>query len=372
MPKIAVVFEFPSLNGGEHSMLAIFDCLKESDYEFVAIAPPNGPLADALSERKIEHVPFEVRGTDENRRSQDVVVADLTAAIQRCSPDLVHANSLAMGRLVGSIHEDLKVPTASHLRDIIKLSQAAIDDLNKNDILIAVSHATRRHHVEQGLDPEATGVVYNGVDLNQFKPEVQSGVLKDEFGIDLDDFLILTIGQIALRKGHDVLTTAAIEICTQLEDAHFLIVGQRHSNKAESVEFEANIEKRFQEAGFAERLHRVDYCEEVSFLMAECDLLVHPAKQEPLGRVLLEAAACELPIVATDVGGTSEIVVHDDSAVLVPPNDADALTNAILHAYDEEDWRLDLADTARHRIKMLFNIDRASRALKEIWDAVLS
>ncbi|MBM81177.1 MAG: hypothetical protein CMJ78_11365 [Planctomycetaceae bacterium] len=372
MPRIAVVFEFPSLNGGEHSMLAIFDQLNKSEFEFVAIAPPTGRLADAFKERNIEHVPLELRDGNGERLPQSQAHEQLIAAIAKAGPDIVHANSLAMGRLTGAVHDKITQPTIAHLRDIINLSQSAIDDLNKNDILVAVSHATRRHHVDQGLDAERTGVVYNGIDLKQFKPEVQSGVLKDEFGIDPDGFLVLTIGQIALRKGHDVLAKAAIEVCTELEDVHFLIVGERHSNKPESIDFEAQIETTFADAGHADRLHRVSYCEDVGFLMAECDLLVHPAKQEPLGRVLLEAAACELPIIATDVGGTAEIVTHEDSALLVPPSDSTALRNAILQAYDEEEERLDFADAARNRVKMLFSIERASRALQEVWEAALS
>ena len=63
--------------------------------------------------------------------------------------------------------------------------------------------------------------------------------------------------------------------------------------------------------------------------MQAADLLVHAARQEPLGRVLLEAAACELPVMATDVGGTREIFGDGPSVVLVPPGDPGALADSL-------------------------------------------
>ena len=73
-------------------------------------------------------------------------------------------------------------------------------------------------------------------------------------------------------------------------------------------------------------------------LLAELTLLVHPARQEPLGRVLLEAAAAGVPVVATDVGGTREIF-SDDEAELIVPDDVAALAAAIERMLADESLR---------------------------------
>ena len=90
--------------------------------------------------------------------------------------------------------------------------------------------------------------------------------------------------------------------------ARLLIVGQRHSQKAEAVEYEQQL-RRFADENFEpDQIQWLGRSTEVPRLMQQAKLLIHCAKQEPLGRVLLEAAAAGLPMVTTKVGGTPEIL----------------------------------------------------------------
>lgn len=370
--RVAILFEFESLHGGEHSMLSVLERLDRSEFEVTALAPAEGPLAQALHTLGVGHVPWDVRGSDGRRMPNQKLFDDLKATLARIRPDLLHANSLSMGRLTGAFAGELDVPCTAHLRDIIRLRPAAVGDLNRNRLLIAVSNATRNFHVSQGLSAERTLVVYNGVDCDRFQPRTATGDLKRELGLPSDAFLVLTVGQIGLRKGLDVLAEAAVLAATRLPHAHYLVVGKRYSAKAESVAFEENIAGRFAQAGLADRLHRLGCRDDVPRLMNEADLLVHAAKQEPLGRVLLEAAASGLPIVATDVGGTREIVEHDVSAHLVPANDPQSLAEAILACAHAPDLRQRLSASARRRVCASFNIDTAAARLADIWRGVLA
>lgn len=371
--RIAVLFEFPTLNGGEQSMLALFDELVEGghDVEVVALAPSDGPLAEELADREIEHIPLDLRDAEGKRFERDDALATIRTALKKAKPQLVHANSLAMGRLVGALGDDYKIPRVAHLRDIIKLSQAAIDDLNRNDALVAVSNATRAFHVKQGLDAEATGVVYNGVDLELFSPLSATGDLKQELGLPEHAFLVGTIGQIGLRKGQEVLAAAAAIVGPECPDMHFLLIGERNSSKQESIDFEQAVADRFTAAGLSDRFHPLGRRDDVELLLNELDLLVHPAHQEPLGRVLLEAAASGCPIIATDVGGTAEILVDGESALLVRPAEPEALAAAIKELHADPVRAEMLAENARDRMEVLFPIARATRALVEVWKLVI-
>ena len=113
-----------------------------------------------------------------------------------------------MGRLSGPVAAGLSLPSVSHLRDIVSLSRQAIDDLNCHGRLLAVSEATWQFHVAQGLAAEKTFVLHNGVDLDQFRPRPPTSYLHRQLGVAPDVPLIATIGQISLRKGHDVLAAA--------------------------------------------------------------------------------------------------------------------------------------------------------------------
>jgi glycosyltransferase involved in cell wall biosynthesis len=180
-----------------------------------------------------------------------------------------------------------------------------------------------------------------------------------------------TIGQISLRKGQDLFVQAALAIAPELPHVHYLVVGQRLSEKAESRRFEEEL-RAVAEGPLAGRLHLLGVRGDVAGILNELTLLVHPARQEPLGRVLLEAAACGVPIVATDVGGTREIFPPEDRAArVVAAGNASALAAAILDLLADAAMRERLRLAARRRAECAFDARRAGAELAVHYGDVL-
>jgi glycosyltransferase involved in cell wall biosynthesis len=102
---------------------------------------------------------------------------------------------------------------------------------------------------------------------------------------------------------------------------------------------------------------------DVPQLLRELTLLLHAARQEPLGRVLLEAAACGNAIVATTAGGTAEIFPHPSQARLVPVDDVDRLASETLRLLEDESSRRALGQAARTRAEQAFNVRHAAAQL---------
>ncbi|GAF86957.1 unnamed protein product, partial [marine sediment metagenome] len=219
--------EYATLNGGERSMLATLEGVCKAGFTPVAIAPPEGPLADVLRTRNVEILDLESRDAAGERLPQDRLRTGLARLLGRRRGALLHANSLSMGRLSGPVAAELKLPSIAHLRDIINLSTRAVADLNCHTRLLAVSEATRAFHLAGGVAPQKTHVLYNGVDLREFCPRSGTGYLHRELGLPPEAMLIGTIGQIALRKGQDVLVQAAATLAGRLTNVHYLVVGQR-------------------------------------------------------------------------------------------------------------------------------------------------
>jgi glycosyltransferase involved in cell wall biosynthesis len=363
MPEILILCEYPTLNGGERSMLATLDGVRAGGFAPVVMGPPDGLLAAELVARSVELIPFQCHASDGTRIAQNLLREDLAGTLRRRRPALLHANSLAMGRLSGPVAADCGLPSIAHLRDIIRLSAQAVADLNRHRRLLAVSAATREFHVSHGLDAEKTHVLYNGVDLKQFCPQPPTCYLHRELGLPADAQLIGTIGQIGLRKGQDVLLDAASLIAERAPVAHFLIIGERNSDKGESRRFESDL--RNAACGLLTgRVHFLGRRNDITLLLNELTLLVHSARQEPLGRVLLEAAASGVAVVATDVGGTREIFPPDsDAARLVPPDDAEAMAAAMLEVLANRPLRDRLGAGARQNAERRFNLRTAVRNL---------
>ncbi|VAX36391.1 hypothetical protein MNBD_PLANCTO02-2026 [hydrothermal vent metagenome] len=354
-------------------MLAVIDALQGDTlsnhlFQWNAIAPEVGPLAEALQKRSIPitSCPL-IDNTTSHRFPPDIASERLLNAIQKQPADIVHANSLSMGRLLGRIAPRLPMPTVSHIRDIMKLSKAAISDLNQNSSLIAVSQATKDFHLQQGIPEKQLQVIYNGVDCHLFQPRPSTKMLHNELKLPPETFLIASIGQIGLRKGQNFLAKAAVQTSRKMPNAHYLMIGERHSSKQESIDFKQNIISQFAQAGISHRLHWLGFRNDVFQLLNEIDLLVHPAHQEPLGRVLLEASAAGTPIVATDVGGTTEILKHQHSALLVPAGNTTSLVTAIQTVYDNPLKRKELANNARKNVIHKFSIEQVAEKMKHFW-----
>ena len=302
MPEVLILCEYPTLSGGERSMLATLEGVARAGFDLAVAAPPEGPLAEMLAERGIELVGLAACDASGGHRSQAALREELAGLLAKRRPSLVHANSLAMGRLSGPVTQSLGIPSLAHLRDIIRLSRQAIADLNVHTRLLAVSEAVRRFHTAGGLAEERTFVLHNGVDLQRFRPGPPTGYLHAELGLAPAEKvpgtssrgepssekgfhepfppLVAAIGQVGIRKGFDVLLRAAARVSQQRPDVHYLLVGQRWSDKEESHRFEADLHREAA-ASLGGRVHFLGLRTDVDRLLREATILVHPARQEP-------------------------------------------------------------------------------------------
>lgn len=370
MARVALLFEYPTLNGGERSVLAAIERLR-TRLEFVAFVPPGGPLTRALDEAGVEVLPSPLIGADGRRLPRPEGLQRLVEVARASRADLLHGNSLAMGRLTGAVTARVEAVCTAHLRDIVGLSAAAAGELNGNARLVAVSEATRSFHIGQGIDQRKVVAVANGVDVDRFRPRPREERTRDELRVPSDAFVVLTVGQIGLRKGWDVLAETAAALAGRFPSLHVVLAGERYSEKPETIEYERAVRERFA-AAMPGRAYFVGYRDDMPELMNAADLLVHPARQEPFGRVLLEAAASGLPIVATAVGGTAELLEDGVSARLVPAGDTGALAAAMSELLGDPGLRSQFATAARRRVEVEFSAGEAAERLAAVWESALS
>ncbi len=368
-PRIAILMEFPSLLGGERSLLAVIGQLKQQ-YELFLFAPRTGPLADQIKSSGQNHISFNIRDEQGIRKSDEVLLGELLPLLSKVDCQIVHGNSVSMARFLGRHRERFPQTVTAHLRDIMKLSARAIQDISRLDRLIAVSKATAHSYQTQGVEFDKMQVIHNGIDVHSFLRGVPLN-LHRELNLPGSVRFAATIGQIGLRKGHDILIEAIPQIANSHPDWHYLIVGERHSTKAESIAHVEKMLESLKESGNEDRVHWLGYRTDVANILEQAELLIHPARQEPFGRVLLEAAAMGKAIIATDVGGTGEMLVHRESAWFVPANDAQSLSDACNKLMSDSELRESLGRNARQRISKQFTIEKSAHELALLWQHFL-
>jgi glycosyltransferase involved in cell wall biosynthesis len=364
MPRVLILCEYGSLNGGERSLLAVLDDVRAAGFDVTVAAPPAGPLAEAAHGRGIPLVPLRLHDASGRRVSLGACRQLVRGAVDRAGPDLIHANSLSMGRLAGPVAAELGIPSLGHLRDIVRLNRAAAIDLSRNRRLVAVSQATRDWYLQARLSAEKIFVLYNGVDLRRFQPRPATGYLHRELNIPADAPLVGSIGQIGIRKGLHALAQAAPMVLTAVPATHFVVVGRRYSDKPEARQYERDLRQMTAVEPLAGRFHFLGLRDDVERLLNEFHVLAHAARQEPLGRVLLEAAASGTPVVATDVGGTREIFPADaQAAILVPVDAPETMAQAIVGLLHDPARRCVLRGAARQRAESAFDAHRSAERL---------
>jgi len=194
--------------------------------------------------------------------------------------------------------------------------------VRNSDRVIAVSSAVAQHALRLGANPEAVRVVANGVDIDRFHPatEHRNGA-----------FRIACVGRLISNKGPQYLVEAAPEVLRAHPEAEFVFVGDGP--------LRPHLEERAWQLGVSRRLTFLGTRRDVASILRTCHLLARPSLLEGMPLTVLEAMACGLPVVATPISGTAELVRHGENGLLVPPADPASLARAILRLMADEPLR---------------------------------
>ena len=119
--KIAYLMEFPTISGGEKSLLELLRRIPKDEFEPVCILPPEGNLADAVKKLGIRVISYLIeRNKFGARKRVELISHEIVRLLDKEKFDLIHANSVSMAKYTSMIKDLLKIPSIAHLRDIIK------------------------------------------------------------------------------------------------------------------------------------------------------------------------------------------------------------------------------------------------------------
>ena len=200
----------------------------------------------------------------------------------------------------------------------------------------------------------------NGIDLNYFSrsiiPIKERDSLRQQLSIQKHDFVWLFVGRIVGDKGINELVNAFLKL-KSTHKQHLVLVG---SFEPELDQLNPDVLKMIESHS---NVHLPGFQEDVRpwFLMA--DAFVFPSYREGFPNVILQAAAMNLPIIASDINGCNEIVVHNKNGWLVEPKNEIALQNAMQHALDKPDLLSKFGEEIRSEIEQKFSQDK-------IWETI--
>ncbi len=175
-------------------------------------------------------------------------------------------------------------------------------------------------------------------------------------------FRIGSLSNVRRVKGLDVLINAADLLEERGVDFELYLVGRDDRRE---------LTRYLRRSGCRDRIRVTGFVPDPWGLLRTFDCAVLPSRNEGLSRAGLESMACGVPLVASEVGGTRDLVEDGENGLLVPPEDPRALADAIQRVYEDGQLRKVLAENGRRTLKTRFNIDQTYQALLALYARVL-
>lgn len=195
--------------------------------------------------------------------------------------------------------------------------------------VIAVSGALRQVALGLGASPGTTVVVGNGVDLSKFSRQNMSECRK-ALGLPQDAKVLISVGALTERKGFHRVVECLPAVRRTYPDLYYLAVGAG----SPEGDMSAALREQVRSLGLSERVRFLGHLppEALQVPYSAADVFVLSTRYEGWANVFLEAMACGLPVVTTDVGGNREVIIDDTLGSIVPFGDPQLLTRALLEA----------------------------------------
>ena len=193
--------------------------------------------------------------------------------------------------------------------------------------------------------------ILNGIDLTAFPgpPDTSEiAAARARLGLPADAKVIGLMGRLIVEKGLREFFAATRKLCASRDDLYVVVVGDvlPTDRGAWKEQLMANVEA----AGLSNRFRFTGFVPDVYGCLSALDILVHPTYKESFGRVIAEAMATGLPVVASNVRGCRELVIAGKTGLLVPYRDVEALAEAISSLLDDGPARRAMGDAGRDRV----------------------
>lgn len=214
--------------------------------------------------------------------------------------------------------------------------------------------------------PNRVVTLYNGVDLEKATAVNGTAGLRSSYGLDDASHVLISVGNIRWIKGTDILVEVAKRICTHYPRAVFVIVG-----KVLEPEYYDAVTARIRSLGLTNNVRFLGASENVFRSLKASDVFCLLSRSEGFSNALLEAMACGLPCVATDVGGNREALQDGRSGYLVPNEDVGAAADRILSLLGDPAKAREMGEHGRAVVESKFTTEVMVQKLASLYDSLL-
>ncbi len=307
----------------------------------------------------------------QGRHSYDpAMIEQVRRLVKALEIDIVHAHEVrsdVIAYLVACLHS-VSIITTLHGwignrakdRFLVRLDKRIIRGFDR---VLAVSHQIEKDSLAAGVPREKLRLLHNAIVVERYQRSGDRGALSKVVGRTLDGPVIASIGRLSFEKGHADLIAALEIVKRRGKTASLVLIGDGPERQ--------RLTRQVTALGLQEMVHFPGYIQEPQRLLEDIDLMVLPSHTEGLPNAALEALLMEVPVLATRVGGTPEVITDGETGRLVPPHSPESLATGILEFMAvPEDWK-QMAIRGRDVVTRRFDFQARTRKLESIYAEVM-
>ena len=244
------------------------------------------------------------------------------------------------------------------------------------DRILVNANAIKDWLVADGYDAGKITVIPNGIDLRRFEQRaaVETG-LHDEFRFPASAPLVGVVGRVKPLKGIEDFLQAASIVSSAVPEARFLIIGDGFVAQGRNISrddaYQHDLVRLIARLGLRDRVVFTGF-RTVEQVLPQLSISVLPSLTEGLSNALLESMAAGLPVVATRVGGTSEVLADGENGILVEARDAGAIANAICRLLETPSLAARLGSEARRSVTDRYSMQRLAMTTSRFYESLLA
>ncbi len=212
--------------------------------------------------------------------------------------------------------------------------------------------------------PERLQVIYNGVDVDQYRPGGAGDEVRDRIGCGRDDLLVIHVANLYVHKGHRFLLEAWRRVAAEVPTARLLLVGQGPLRE--------ELQALARESGLEASVKFLGRREDVPALLSAADVAVLPSLFEGFNMSVIEAMAAQLPVIGSDLPALREAIVPDHTGLVFAVGDSAALAEALVRVLAEPDLRRRMGRAGRARAIDRFSVAAQAREYERLYESLLS
>jgi len=357
--KILFIMASKEMGGSEKNLI---EYLKRTDTDkfecFVGLAKVGNIVEDEFGKINIRLVKFDKK-------------LKLLKFLMKENIDIIQLYGLRVNiwaRLLGKLAGAKVVATIRSVDNWRKWYHVMLDRLTSMwvDVWISNSYAGKEVAIKrEKFLADKIKVIHNGIDLSIYQriPNNDIVVLKKKYGIKSNDIIVGEVANIRDMKGHIDIINAIPNIIKRNRNVKFFFAGEDMSN--------GEVEKYAKAKNVSEYVIFAGYCHNIVEILSLFDIFILPSLWEGLPNSIIEAMAIGLPIIASDVGGVSELIKDGENGILIKPKSPQQIASSIIYLIENPNIAEQMGNKNIIRARQNHNIENKARDYEKIYMELL-